>query len=283
MGRVAVIGDVGGHAEQLRSALVALGADPQTLRLPDDLTVVQVGDLVHRGPASGEVLRMVQRFLTDQPERWVQLAGNHEGLYLPEAPRFPWSGAVRPDEQDLLREWWASRRMAVAAGLATDHGDLFVTHAGLTTGLWERIGAPVDVRDAVPLLNALRKSDPQALWATGHMMRAGEANHCAGPMWAEAGHELYASWLGVERAGRPVPFGQVHGHSSAYDWASHAWRCHPEVAARFVPVRRHRHLRGVIGSHLFAGVDPGWGRSVAGSWAPLVFTGARVVARAAIP
>ena len=29
------------------------------------------------------------------------------------------------------------------------------------------------------------------------------------PVWAEAGHELYASWLSVERAGRPVPFARV--------------------------------------------------------------------------
>ncbi|MGY1684432.1 hypothetical protein ACI8AK_02465 [Geodermatophilus sp. SYSU D00867] len=86
--------------------------------------------------------------------------------------------------------------------------------------------------------------------------------------------------MAVEQAGRPVPFGQVHGHSSVYDWGRRAWRCPAEVATRFVPVRRSRHLRGVIGSRLFAGVGPGWGRSAAGSWAPLVFTGARVVARA---
>lgn len=281
MARVAVIGDIGGHADRLHQALVDLGMEPDTLRLPDDLTVVQVGDLVHRGPASGEVLRLVLRLVTEQPDRWVQLTGNHEALYLPGAPRFPWQHTVGDDDQEMLRDWWETGRIAVAAGLATDHGALLVTHAGLTAPVWERLGSPTDIRDAVPLLNRLPDADPQALWATGHMMRPGNPNPAAGPIWAEAGFEVYASWLAVERAGRRVPFGQVHGHSSAYDWATRAWRCRPDVAARFVPVRRHRHLRGVLGSQFFAGVDPGWGRTVAGSWAPLVFPGARVVVRAA--
>ncbi|MGY1653302.1 metallophosphoesterase [Geodermatophilus sp. SYSU D01119] len=282
MRRVAVIGDIGGHADRLREALVDLGMDPGSETLPADLTVVQVGDLVHRGPASAEVLRMVDGFLIRQPEHWVQLAGNHEGLYLPQAPHFPWLRALAPEDQDLLRTWWRDGRMTVAAGLSTDHGDLLVTHAGLTAGVWGRISAPGDVREAVPLLDGLRETDPAMLWAAGRMMRAGGDDPDAGPLWAEAGHEVYPSWLGHERAGRPVPFGQVHGHSSAFDWATRAWRCPPEVAARFVPVRRCRHLRGVIGSRHFAGVDPGWGWSVAGSWSPLVFAGARVVARAPI-
>ncbi|MFC0438840.1 hypothetical protein [Kutzneria buriramensis] len=40
MGRLAVIGDVGGHAEQLRWALDHLGADDG--QLPPDLVVIQV-------------------------------------------------------------------------------------------------------------------------------------------------------------------------------------------------------------------------------------------------
>jgi len=47
MGRIAVIGDVGGHLGQLEAALAALGATGGDRRLPDDLTVVQVGDLIN--------------------------------------------------------------------------------------------------------------------------------------------------------------------------------------------------------------------------------------------
>ena len=50
MARVAVIGDVGGHADQLRKVLRELGAESE--QLPSDLIVIQVGDLVDRGPDS---------------------------------------------------------------------------------------------------------------------------------------------------------------------------------------------------------------------------------------
>ncbi|WP_233594971.1 metallophosphoesterase [Amycolatopsis sp. WAC 04169] len=74
MGRVAIIGDVGGHPDQLRRALAWLGATGE--RLPPDLTVIQVGDLVDRGPDSTGVLDIVANLLDDG--RWIQLAGNHE-------------------------------------------------------------------------------------------------------------------------------------------------------------------------------------------------------------
>ena len=54
--RVAVVGDVAGHLDELRTELRRLGADGGTGRLPDDLTIIQVGDLVHRGPASDAVV-----------------------------------------------------------------------------------------------------------------------------------------------------------------------------------------------------------------------------------
>ncbi|MET0863792.1 MAG: metallophosphoesterase, partial [Nakamurella sp.] len=81
-GRVALFGDVGGHPKQLRKALVALGADSETLRLPADLTVIQVGDLIHRGPDSPGAMQIAGSVMATQPRQWVQLAGNHEALYL---------------------------------------------------------------------------------------------------------------------------------------------------------------------------------------------------------
>ena len=81
--RVAIFGDVGGHARPLFDALVRLGMDPDTLTIPFDLTVVQVGDLIHRGPETGGVLNLVAQIIATQPARWVQLVGNHEALYLP--------------------------------------------------------------------------------------------------------------------------------------------------------------------------------------------------------
>lgn len=86
MGRLAVIGDVGGHVDQLRWALDWLGTTDG--RLPPDLVVVQVGDLVDRGPDSVGVLDVVARLLTEQPEQWIQLVGNHEVQYLPDGTVF---------------------------------------------------------------------------------------------------------------------------------------------------------------------------------------------------
>ena len=87
--RVAVIGDVGGHLSELRRELVRLGADEETGELPADLTIVQVGDLVHRGPDSAGVVRLVDRHLRARPGQWIQLVGNHEAQYLT-APAFAW-------------------------------------------------------------------------------------------------------------------------------------------------------------------------------------------------
>jgi hypothetical protein len=66
--RVAVIGDIGGHLNELRTELVRLGAG-QDGRLPDDLIVVQVGDLIHRGPDSDGVVALVDRYLRTQPSQ----------------------------------------------------------------------------------------------------------------------------------------------------------------------------------------------------------------------
>ena len=63
-----MIGDVGGHLAELRRELVRLGADPETGELPADLTIVQVGDLVHRGPGLAGVVGLVDRHLRADPD-----------------------------------------------------------------------------------------------------------------------------------------------------------------------------------------------------------------------
>jgi hypothetical protein len=79
--RVAVIGDIGGHVDELRAELARLGVKRDGL-LPSDLLVIQVGDLVHRGPASDDVITLVDSYLRNEPHRWIQLVGNHEANYL---------------------------------------------------------------------------------------------------------------------------------------------------------------------------------------------------------
>lgn len=279
-GRVAVFGDVGGQHDELCSALIDLGMDPDSNQLPDDLTVVQIGDLIHRGPDTARTLRLVRRILQRHPDRWVQLAGNHEALYLPHGPAFQWPETLSDDAVTLLRDWWRDGTMKVAVGLQTDVGDLLLTHAGLTSSLWRKLGCRTNVREVAAQLNALPHTNPPALFETGRMMNGGTPNWNAGPLWAEAGSELYPSWLAVAREGVPVPFGQVHGHSSAMFWRDRQWRGHFAARPYFIPKYRQRHLVGVIDGQFFAGIDPDFGKFAPQfTWAPLVFENARVVAR----
>nr|WP_246214350.1 metallophosphoesterase [Modestobacter muralis] len=279
VGRVAVIGDVGGHRAQLAQALVRLGADPGTYRLPPDLQVVQVGDLVHRGPDSPGVIALVDRLLSDQPGQWHQLAGNHEGQYV-DTPAFDWPEVLPVAVQDTLRDWWSSGRMRVAAAVTLADGEqVLVTHAGLTSGLHHRLGRPRTADDAAAALEALRETDPAALWRAGAMLGGGAPDLAAGPMWAEAGAELAASWVADEALGVQMPFTQVHGHSSVLGWerGEPVLRA-PELRDRIQVQQADRHVAVTAADGLLLGIDPGFGRTAHYRWAPLLFPDATVTA-----
>ena len=113
--RIAVIGDVGGHAESLRQELARLGARPDG-SLPEDLIVVQVGDLIHRGSDSAEVVNIVDRYLRTQPAQWIQLIGNHEAHYL-QPPVFVWPETLSRKHIRILNRWWQNGAAAVAAAV----------------------------------------------------------------------------------------------------------------------------------------------------------------------
>ena len=104
--RFAVIGDVGGHLDELRRELRRLGADRSTGSLPNDLVVIQVGDLVHRGPDSAGVIALVDRYLHTQPGQWIQIVGNHEAQYLAD-PTFAWPERLDDESGRVLRGWWS--------------------------------------------------------------------------------------------------------------------------------------------------------------------------------
>ncbi|GAA1839205.1 metallophosphoesterase [Microlunatus capsulatus] len=266
-GRVAVVGDVGGHREALAAELVRLGADPATGRLPDDLTVVQVGDLVHRGPDSAGVVALADHYLRTQPRQWVQLVGNHEAQYLGE-PLFDWPERLDPDVREVLRRWWADGAMRVAAAVGTDEDELLVTHAGLTAGFWAELGAPADATAAAAGLDALAGREDATLFRPGHMLTGRRPHRAAGPVWAAAATELVPGW--VEHV---LPFSQVHGHSSVYDWSQEEFRVPPELAVRtHLDVTARHETTRLVGGRL-VGVDPGHGRRAASSWRALVLTG----------
>lgn len=260
--RVAVIGDVGGHAGELRAELARLGVpDEGRGPIPDDLVVVQVGDLVHRGPDSEEVVRQVDGYLRQQPGRWVQLIGNHEAQYVRPAT-FQWSPVLDPSASDRVQAWWREGLMVPAVALRAGAEEYVVTHAGLTEGFWRTVlGAPRTAADTVASLAGLVAADDPVLFRAGCMLQGRGPDPLAGPLWAAAAGELVPSWAAV-----PLPVSQVHGHSSAYDWTGGAWQLAPELAARATRDEAARHVTVTLAGGRIVGVDPDHGSTPAGPW-----------------
>ena len=263
MSRVVVIGDVGGHPAELHVGLAMVGAVVDG-ELPPGTVVVQVGDLVDRGPDSTGVLGIVRRFLERQPEQWVQLLGNHEGQHLRPGEVF-WPEPLAEADAELLRSWWARRQLEVAAAVRISDGDEFLlTHAGLTVTAWQDLGEPATAAEAADRLN--RRPD-QLLWRGG-VSDVDDRN--PGPLWAEASWDLYEPWQRFDADGGFVPFGQIHGHSTIVDFKRREWRCPGRIQQRATVDWTSRHTRVRIGGRVFIGVDPKHGRAGAPVWRPLV-------------
>jgi hypothetical protein len=251
--QVAIFGDIGGHMGALDAGLRTLGVQPGALVLPDDLVVVQVGDLIHRGPHGNEIVAWVDRMMQANPGRWIQLIGNHEAEHIG-GPTFTFCDCTQPTIHTLRS--WVDAGMSVLASAAHVAGEaVLVTHAGLSPTWWGRMDRPSTPGEAAISLNE-RFADATvrpALLAAGSMLD--EPNGQAGVVWAEASRELYGPW-----AGHHPPFGQVHGHSSAFDWDAGRWRAGtPRWIERATVVdveRRHSVLS--ISGRPFIGIDPGF-------------------------
>ncbi|NMO05040.1 hypothetical protein HH308_27850 [Gordonia sp. TBRC 11910] len=258
--RVAVIGDIGGQVGALRYELVRLGADPHTGVIPADLTIVQVGDVIHRGPDSEEVVALVDSYLHRQPDHWIQLIGNHEGLYLGQTA-FEWSPRVDDPTIATLRRWWEDGSMVVAAAVPTADGDFLVTHAGLTAGFWRSVlDVPHTAAQAATALNSLIANRQAAIFRSGVML-TGRKSGAAGPLWASAPTELVPSWFHST-----MPFSQIHGHSSITDWSTGELRGPAAVTTRTSLNLITRHETTTMRGGRIIGIDPDHGADPAPLW-----------------
>jgi hypothetical protein len=268
--RVAVVGDVGGQLRALVDELVRLGADPISHALPDDLIVVQVGDLIHRGPDSEGVIGLVDRYASSQPGQWVQLVGNHEAQYLRE-PAFAWPATIADAAAEALRRWWASGWLRAAVAVTAGAEDFLVTHAGLTEGFWRlALDSPATSKQAAAALNSFIGTHDDVLFSAGQMLGGGEPNYVAGPVWAAAGAEVIPSWL---HSGRAMPFSQIHGHSSVADWRRRSFSAEREVGELMSVDEERSHATATLPGGRVIGIDPGHGRKPRASWQSLVLTG----------
>jgi hypothetical protein len=260
-GRTAVIGDVGGHTEDLRRELARLGADPDTGRLPDDLTVIQVGDLIHRGPDSAGVVELVDGYLRQQPQQWIQLVGNHEAQYL-RAPAFDWPERLEGPVVETLRRWWADGQMLAAVSVATPDETFLVTHAGLTRGFWHAVLDRLVVAESVAAaLNSLIGNHEDVLFNAGHMLARRKPDPMAGPIWAAAATELVPSWIGSR-----MPFSQIHGHASIFDWQQRRFRGPDEVTRVTDVDEEAKHETSTLEGGRIIGIDPGHSARAQDSW-----------------
>lgn len=280
-----VIGDVGGHLLPFKEQLLAVGADPDEATIPDGLIVCQVGDLVHKGPDSDAVVALVDRLMTANPGRWVQLVGNHESQYLPGGSTF-WSPEVSEVSAATLRRWWDNGAMRIAAHfrLATSPdggrvgdspgGELLVTHAGLTAGGCRLLGTGREslVADIAATLN---EAAAPVVWREG-AITGGAQDMCAGPLWAIATSEVYTSWVEVDDRIQSLPvFHQAHGHTSAMSWRRGTWRDPMELfelrgVATLAADERRKVTRVGLGARTFFGTDPESGRSPVSVSVPLI-------------
>ncbi|MGB4780378.1 metallophosphoesterase [Microbacterium sp.] len=251
-GRVAVIGDLSGHADALRAELARLGVpEGGAGRIPSDLRIVQVGDLVHRGPDSAGVVALVDRHLRDTPGRWVQLVGNHDGYYV-RRRQFTWDERVPSRTAATLRRWWSEGAMRAAVAIRGADEWFVVTHAGVTRGFWSEIlGAPADAVGTADAINALMRTKPRVLFRPGVLVGYRRPSMSAGPIWAAAGTELLASWLDHE-----LPFSQVHGHTSIYDWDSGSWYADPAARSLAILDESAKHVAVTLPGGRLVSVDP---------------------------
>ena len=190
----------------------------------------------------------------------VQLVGNHEAQYL-RAPTFEWHQRLDGETIAILRRWWGDGLMTVATVVPAGDADLLVTHAGLTEGFWRAdLGQPASAVRAAEMLNMMGALGRTSIFRGGAML-GGSRSASAGPMWASASMELLPSWLG-----RRMPFGQIHGHSSAYDWQRECFRAAEAIAARTRLDHDCGHEITSFDGGEIVGIDPGHGAHVPHPW-----------------
>jgi hypothetical protein len=181
-------------------------------------------------------------------------------------------GSGFPDRAaEQLRLWWSQKRMQVAAAVRTTAGEeILLTHAGLTVDAWRELDEPLTATTAALRLN--ERPEPLIWLGDGFL-----SDTPAGPLWAEAGWDLYEPWMQFYAQGGYVPFDQGHGHSSVVSFHDVSWRCPGRVRQRATVDWSARHVKVRIGGRSFIGVDPKHGRTGAPSWRPLVLDDAEVV------
>lgn len=282
--QVAVFGDVGGHLPQFLRGLASLGVQFDPVFIPEDLIIIQVGDLIHKGPYSNQAIELSELFLSsDVSSQWIQLFGNHELQHVDAGPVF-WKGCDCAESTlAILRRWWAEGVAHTAAGLvggqhnkglATE--ETVITHSGLTYPFANFVLEDMSARGIVAKLNAMQVQGSKLLGRAGAHLYGGAGDPFVGPFWGLGTQEVYSTWTtdyspflipryspdGVELFRGGMPFNQIHGHSTAFLWDRRMWRATTDKYFRRLmnayQDSRYTRYRPDALSGSFLGVDPGF-------------------------
>lgn len=270
--RIAVLGDLSGHLKPLLTTLAELGVEvddrnvPRRVTWPEDLLVVQVGDLVHKGPVSELVVAVVDA-LFRRTGRWIQLLGNHEAQYVPGGLQF-WVPPIDRRVGERLGAWWDEGFLRPAVAVDdTTHGPVLVSHGGMTVRSWQALGEP----DHLGAVRAL--ADP--VHHARHVLAAGRmAARDADPgvAWTEPRQELRSPWLVRARVAGHIPFSQVHGHAQPLLSPSKGRRVPPDLRSS-TGVDDRGHVITRVGGRQIIGIDPGANGGRATRPRPLLLSG----------
>ena len=294
----AVFGDVGGHYKPFMNALQSLGFDKKTFRIPANLTIIQNGDLVHKGKSSNQLVPLVDNIMranNSDPEagNWIQIFGNHEAQYFVGAPRF-WNMECDVHSIVMMNSWWRNKDARLHYVIEQNDGKPFiVSHAGVSHRLfyhaeshWNRVdtGEPVDfaknlatrtVADFSAWVDSLQPEHMDRAAVAGAMLYGKISPH-AGLIWAESVSEVYATWRGEQ-----APFHQIHGHVTPYNWSLSKFypNVHEVFRRELVLDKRKRHSTWTNDDGtMFIGIDPGFSKSAdRDTITPLILTADGIV------
>lgn len=235
----AVFGDVHAHITPMTNTLGLLGWNPQTLVIPKNLTIIQVGDLIHKGKETNQIIALVDGIMernNDDPEcgTWIQLMGNHESQYFNGAAKF-WRNECSPESAATLRRWLDDGRMLFSYLIPQDDAKPYMLSHGGVNPFWYYRAEPLfhavqsgsktteailqqarvnrTPENFVEWLNSMYGT-PHFVARPGTMLRGGISRK-AGPVWAESVREVYVQWRDGD-----VPFHQIHGHATPFAWGN---------------------------------------------------------------
>ncbi|MBC9705792.1 MAG: metallophosphoesterase [Enterococcus sp.] len=256
----AVFGDVHAHIKPMVKTLERLGWNAETLVIPKNLTIVQAGDLIHKGPQTNEIIALVDGIMernNGDPDcgTWIQLMGNHESQYFEKTFNF-WRVECSKDSGDTLRRWVEEGKMLFSYLIPQRDRPYMVSHAGVNPFWYYRAetlfnavnGGPVTTEAILTKAREDRTPENFVAWLNslthvpyfvsrpGVMLRGGISSK-AGPVWAESVREVYVQWRDGD-----VPFHQIHGHVTPVMWgpvlrgASQFYPTTPEIIRKEIEI-----------------------------------------------